>query len=200
MGDVFLLLGDLPETLAHYQQALPIFEVLTAADPKNANARHSLAISKEKLAEVLTRIGDTPGALSLTLHSLAIREALATADPLNARFRAALAQTLHRVAVLSIQTGHLDEARNYARRGLALQKEHTNRVTAAAADLHAYARTLLICEPPDLQDPVVALRYAQRAVAMTQGKTPPCSTPWPWPITARATKPAPWQRSSRLWP
>jgi hypothetical protein len=52
-------------------------------------------------------------------------------------------------------------------RVLVLQKEHVDRTTATAADVHAYARTLLTCEPPDLQDPAAALRYAQKAVVMT---------------------------------
>jgi hypothetical protein len=51
-----------------------------------------------------------------------------------------------------------------------MQQDHADRATATAADLHAYARTLLTCEPPDLQDPVAALRYAQRAVALPHGQ------------------------------
>jgi hypothetical protein len=92
------------------------------------------------------------------------------ADPLNAPRRAFLAQTLHCVAVLSGQTGHLDEARSSTGRLFALQKGPAEQATATAADLHAYARTLLTCVPADLQDPAAALRYAQQAVAMTHGQ------------------------------
>ena len=174
IGDVLLLMGDLPGALVHYRHALPIFDALAAADPKNANARHSLAIMREKLAEGLAQSGDASGALSLALHALAMREALATADPLNVQFRSALARTLHRVAALAVRMGHLDEARGYSGRVLALQKEHADRPTATAADVHAYARALLTCEPPDLQDPTAALWYAQRAVAMPHGQDASC--------------------------
>jgi non-specific serine/threonine protein kinase/serine/threonine-protein kinase len=170
IGDVLLLTGDLPGALAHYQQSLPIFDALAAADPHNAQARHSLAISYEKLVEVRTRTGDTPGALALALQSLALREALATADPLNVRFRTALAQTLHRVAALSAQTGRLDDARHYTGRLIALQQGVVEQASATAAEVHAYARTLLTCVPADLQKPATALRYARQAVAMTHGQ------------------------------
>jgi tetratricopeptide (TPR) repeat protein len=170
IGDTLLLLGDLPGALAHYRQSLPIFDALAAADPHNAQARHSLAISYEKLVEVLTQTGDAPGALSLARQSLALREALATADPLNVRFRTALAQTLHRVAGLAAATGHLDDARRSTGRVLALQQGLVAQASATAADVHAYARTLLTCVPAALQDAATARRYAEQAVALTHGQ------------------------------
>src|SRR5262245_40663330 len=119
-----------------------------------------MSISYEKIAEVRAKTGDVTEAVLFSQQSLAIREALSAPDAINAQFRSDLFQPLHRVAALSAQSGSLDAARAYTRRLCALQKEHADRATATAADLHAYAQTLLTCEPPDLQDPAAALRYA----------------------------------------
>ena len=102
--------------------------------------------------------------------ALAIFDDLAAKDSTNMERRTDVSQTLTRLAALSVQLGQLGAARSYTRRVIALHKEHADRATTKAADLHTYARTLLTCEPPDLQDPTAALPYAERAVAMSPGQ------------------------------
>ena len=103
--------------------------------------------------------------------ALAIFDDLAAQDLTNTERRTDVAQTLTRLAALAAQNGQPGEARSYTRRVFVLhKKEYADRAAATAADLHAYARTLLTCEPPDLQDPLAALPYAHRAVTMSPGQ------------------------------
>jgi hypothetical protein len=115
-------------------------------------------------------MGDAASALESLRASLVLFEALAATDTTNQELRTSVSQTLTRLAALSAHTGHLGEAYGYMERLCALQKGQAEQATATATDADAYARTLLTCVPAALQDPAVALRYAQQAVAMTHGQ------------------------------
>ena len=167
VGLMLAATGDQASALQSYQAALDLRQELAKVDPHNATARTDLARIYGDIGQVLAAVGALDRAVQSFGAALAIFDDLAAQDSTNMERRTDVSQTLTRLAALSVQTGRLEEARSYTRRVLALQKESADRASATAADLHTYARTLLTCEPPDLQDPTAALPYAQRAVTMS---------------------------------
>jgi len=170
VGLMLAATGDEAGALEQYREALAIREALTAADPTNAAARRDLARIYGDIGQVQRAMRDVASALESLRTSLALFEALAATDATNMDLRTSVSQTLRRLAELSAQAGHLDEARSYTGRLFALQQGQAEQATATAAEVHAFARTLLTCVPADLQDPAAALRYAQQAVTMTHGQ------------------------------
>ncbi|HEX8072230.1 MAG TPA: protein kinase [Pyrinomonadaceae bacterium] len=84
-------LGDTAGALASYHKALAIAERLTAADPKDAQARRFVGVVNEKMSDVQAGVGDTASAVASQRQSLAIFKALAEAAPANADAQRALA-------------------------------------------------------------------------------------------------------------
>ncbi len=83
--------GKLPEALKSYRDSLAIRDRLAKADPGNAGWQRDLAVSYEKLGDVLAAQSRLPEALKSHRDSLAIRDRLATVDPGNAEWQRDLA-------------------------------------------------------------------------------------------------------------
>jgi tetratricopeptide (TPR) repeat protein len=107
----------------HYRKALSFFEALSAADPTNALASRSVAISYEKLGDALLQTGDANEALNIHRKSLAIRETLFAADPASVPLRRDMAKA------------YFDMGADYA----ALAKKDTQRLRQAVT---AYEKSL----------------------------------------------------------
>ena len=83
--------GDLAGALKSYRDDLAIAEKLVKQDPSNANWQRELAISDERVGDVLRTQGDLAGALKSYRDDLAIAEKLVKQDPSNATWQGDLA-------------------------------------------------------------------------------------------------------------
>jgi serine/threonine protein kinase/Flp pilus assembly protein TadD len=115
-------LGDTAGALESYRKALAIRQVLVAGDRANTQFRRDLAVSYNRVADMLALTGDTVGALEGYRKALAIREALVAGDQTNKQFRRDLAISYERIGDTLMTTGNLAEALDHHRKSLALSQ------------------------------------------------------------------------------
>jgi non-specific serine/threonine protein kinase/serine/threonine-protein kinase len=164
--------GEIKDALANYQKAVTAYEALVAADPANVQARMDLASAHKNAADLHNSLGEKAAALSRYRKVAELIEPLATAQPSNALLRARHSQVLLSIGDLLAGLGQSMEAQRLSARGLALAKQLADREDATAEDLSHYANSLLTCEPSTLRDAALALAYAKRAVALSNGAVP----------------------------
>jgi tetratricopeptide (TPR) repeat protein len=96
--------GDTVQALQHYQRFLEISKRLATANPESAQAQRDVAVSLNKLGDLLSQRG-LPGDAELAVRhyqqSLEIRERLATANPDSAQALRDLMVSLERMAARS---------------------------------------------------------------------------------------------------
>ncbi len=84
-------LGDTAGALASYRKALSIGEALVLANPTDAEAQRSLALTYQKLGDLQAWTGDLNAAVESARKSLAFFKGLAEADGSNLRARQSMA-------------------------------------------------------------------------------------------------------------
>ncbi|MDX2094158.1 MAG: serine/threonine-protein kinase [Kofleriaceae bacterium] len=92
-GDGRMYLGEIDKALAHYKVSLDIREKMSAADPKSAPFRRSVAWAHAKLANAYEVKGDLGNRLASHEAALALRMALVKESPAHTGFRNELAST-----------------------------------------------------------------------------------------------------------
>ncbi|MBS0150261.1 MAG: tetratricopeptide repeat protein, partial [Nitrospira sp.] len=92
--------GDLPAALTAYHEARAIREMLAARDRANTEWQQDLAVSHDRIGEVLVAQGDLPAALTAYHKALAIREMLAARDPDNAQWLTDVAVSCAKLSAL----------------------------------------------------------------------------------------------------
>src|SRR5262249_52407587 len=111
-----------------------------------------------------------PESLESGKGALDIFDKMAAADPQNEVVRERLASMLVGVGYLHWENKQMPEARRLSERGLALLAETANHPGAGPQALHDYAEALLWCQPEQLQNPALALQYAEKAVQRSRGE------------------------------
>ncbi|HUD59697.1 MAG TPA: TIR domain-containing protein, partial [Acetobacteraceae bacterium] len=86
-GDVHITLGATNAAWTAFQATASVLSLLAKQDPDNADWRHNLSVSHDRLGDVLSAQGDVPGALADYRAGMAIRARLAAADPDNAEWQ-----------------------------------------------------------------------------------------------------------------
>ncbi len=84
-------LGDTTGALASYRRALAIGEALVLANPADAEAQRSLALTYQKLSDLQGWTGDLNGAVESARKSVTFFKALAEADGANLKARQSMA-------------------------------------------------------------------------------------------------------------
>jgi eukaryotic-like serine/threonine-protein kinase len=172
IGQTLVGAGNLRDALDHYQKTLAIERALVAADSKNVQARVGLAITLRNIGEALEGHGDSNGALALYRDVISILEALAAEQPGDIQWRSRLSEILVVTGTLAAKQGQLEDARHMTSRGLQLERALADRAEASPDEPKLYAMCLLDCEPADVRDPPLALKYARRALELAGGKDP----------------------------
>jgi tetratricopeptide (TPR) repeat protein len=108
--------------MENYRRALEIREQLSAADPKNSEARRDLATSFDKVGEMLTRLDQPVAAIQYFRRALAIDEALSAAEPNNAQPRLDRAHDHEQISEALAKSGDLVAAMAERRRAADLQQ------------------------------------------------------------------------------
>jgi tetratricopeptide (TPR) repeat protein len=76
-------IGDSQGALKSYQKSLALREAIVAADPKNSEANLDLAVSYNRVGDILTKTGDTGAALESYRKALNVFERLRNLNPKN---------------------------------------------------------------------------------------------------------------------
>lgn len=108
---------------------------------------------------------------SLT-EEVALLDKLLKDDPSNQNWQTVLADAQVRLATLQSTLHAPVEPETLARKGIASLKELAIREQAPPMTLDEAANALLTVEPVSLRNPVLAVSFAERAVALSQEKRP----------------------------
>jgi tetratricopeptide (TPR) repeat protein len=162
--------GDTRGGLQSLEWASEIFSTLAKADPSDQRARSDLANVWLSIGDTHYRANETGPAISALAKAVNAFEQLAQADPSNQSRRDQYVYALLRAGAVLNAAGQKDEARRQTGRALNMAKQSADRPEAAAAELERAARYFMGCQPPDLRQAGLALRYAKRAVELTHSE------------------------------
>ncbi len=110
LGDVQVLRGDLEGALALYRAGLEIAMSITMLDPDNRNGVSALAISHERVGNVLSAQADREGAFAAYKESLRIRVCLAIHNRENAEQQRDLSVIQEKIGDLLMTQGDVNSA------------------------------------------------------------------------------------------
>lgn len=190
-------LGNLLADQGKIQEAIELYEKALAIDPTYIPARNNLGLAleqEERLDEAIRAFQKTlelePGylkgrinlvsaledagrleeALACCREGVALCRRLAAADPANPPRAPGEADFQARLIPLLKALGRMEELRETMERALSLLRRNAERPGASPGDLNSYAWELLTCEPRELRDPELALRFAKEAVEKSGGR------------------------------
>ncbi len=110
IGEMQIATGDAAGAAASQQQAMALYEAMTAETPNDKKAQRSLFINYIKAGNLLFEAGEEKTALPLYQKTVPMARALAEADPLNARAQRELAACLDKVGNALLATGEQNGA------------------------------------------------------------------------------------------
>jgi eukaryotic-like serine/threonine-protein kinase len=127
VGDVrgrprFASLGDSLGALESYSKALQLRESLTAANPRDVQARRDVAISHVRTGDVLYELNQIPSALEHLGKALDLYLGLTAEQPDNAEIRDELAATYNDIGLAMEDRGDLTGALENQRRALQVRE------------------------------------------------------------------------------
>jgi tetratricopeptide (TPR) repeat protein len=120
-SQTLLLQGDTQAALEQARAARAIMDSLLAAQPRNAELRHELSLTLNRIGEALSRAGQREEALNAFEQSLAIRKELA-AGPANSEAKRALALSYERVGDEQFNLNRRDRALATYQNALAMRE------------------------------------------------------------------------------
>jgi tetratricopeptide (TPR) repeat protein len=168
-------LGNRTGSLEHFQRAVEIDEAALAGDPNDEAARSGVIVTLKNLGDLYYyTLSVMPEALRCYRRAAELLEFQVKADPGNVAWQANLSEILTDIASGLVATDHVQEARSYDQRGLALAKGVADRPGATGEQMYNYAWLAVTVDPADLRNPAGALPYATKAVDLSYGKDPLC--------------------------
>ncbi len=168
-------MGDYKGALLHFQRAIDMDNKVLDADPQNDKARSDVAVTLKNLGDLYYyQISSPQEALSVYRKAAGVLELQVRADPGNILWQQHLSEILTDIASILLDSGHKDEARAQALRGLQLARQVADRPGATGDQLYNYAWLAVTVDPEELRDPAGALPYASRAVELSKSQDPLC--------------------------
>ena len=168
-------MGNLKGALADFQRAVELDSAALAADPNNDKARGNVVVTLKNLADLYYyEMNNLPEALSRYRRAGDLLEIQSRADSGNIVWQQNLSEILTDVASILLATGHPQEGRAQAQRGLQLAKGVADRPGATGDQIYNYAWLAVTVDPEELRDPAGALPYAAKAVELGKGQDPLC--------------------------
>ena len=114
-----LTLGNTDSALGSATQARDILGSLVASNPKSTDFVRELAVSNERIGDVLVMQGHLDSALAAFRDSLSLRERLRLDDPGNTEYQRDLSVSYNKIGDALMAQGRLDDALAKYRDGLA---------------------------------------------------------------------------------
>ena len=158
---------DLDTAEACGSRALSLARELESSDPRDSFVLFELAESHGLLSSVADRRGDPAGSITELRDAAAALERARAVQPEErsiARFLAAVRRDL---AAHHLETASPSQALEEARRALAIRRFLAEEPPECPSDGADLAALLLDCPVLEIRDPVEALRWAERAVALS---------------------------------
>jgi serine/threonine protein kinase len=153
-----------------YRRAIEFDEQILRADPNNSKARAGIVACEKNLGDLnFYNTNDFIEALRAYRRAAQMLEMRVRDDPGNMIARQNLSEIITCVASCLLRTGQAGQAREEAKRGLAMAKEVADSPGATHEQIYNYAYLGITIEPDDLQNPDAVLPYALKAVALTNG-------------------------------
>jgi hypothetical protein len=184
-ADVLVELGEYSEAQALYAQVSETNQHLSALDPLDLRALFDLQTALNQQAQgfetaanpslpasTAGRHSNLAAAEKILTQEVAILQKLQKQDPSNEEYAPVLANAQVRLgtarSILRVSPGQVEIART----GIASLKSLAKKDQASPTTLDQAASDLLSVEPASLREPETALSFAERAVALTKGKSP----------------------------
>ena len=181
LGDIYLNLDGRVRAARHeYELAHGMFKRLATAVPTDAQAQRDLAISFDRLGDVLRQQEEIGAALERYREGLRIRQRLATAAPSEARAQGDLFASFHKIGSILLQQGerrkaleHYRESLHIARRLAAVSPQDLQAERDVASSLNHIGDVLLRQDEPRKAEEHYreGLRISRRRAAADPGNT-----------------------------
>jgi hypothetical protein len=168
-----------------YEEAVGFYSKIVASDPQDlrASADLKVALNFEALgfeaaadAARVDGVGDWRrnllAAQKLWTQELVIIESSLQSDSIDSDLQVSRADAQVRLAAIHSLLHSAGDSGALAKKGLASLNEMARKPEASSLILDMAAKDFLLAEPASLKDPYLAVNYAERAVALTQHKTP----------------------------
>lgn len=167
------MMGDWEAALEDYRTLRSMMQPLVDEHPEDTLYQLLHAVSFEGIAEALAELDDVPGAIEQARKAVAVYEQLIDEDPDTIRWRERLPAALANLGIWLAEAGHPGEAIQQ----LQAARQHYDALSTDEA-LDASGRSGLVTTLHELSelmaklgDGEAALRYAERALAMTEEPT-----------------------------
>ena len=141
-GDRLLAQANLAEALKFYRDSFAIREQLLTADPGNTGILRALAVSGERIGNVLKKQRNPDEALKFYRHSFSIGQRLLKTDPGNTDAQRDLSVWNDRIGSVLEEQGNLDEALKFYRNSFAIRE---GLVKANPSDTEAQRGLFVAC-------------------------------------------------------
>ena len=172
VGEMMARSGQTQAGLERLRRGLATFEDLLTASPTSPEARRDLSAVSLVYGDILSTAGMDKDAIESFRRALSLSESLAREDPRNKQYQRDVCAALGRLADLLAKAGQMGEARVVTQRALAELRELVDLPEASEFDLQQYVWLLVTTPLADLRNPHLALPYASKAVALTNGTDP----------------------------
>jgi serine/threonine protein kinase/tetratricopeptide (TPR) repeat protein len=172
VGDILGKSGAREEGLAMLRKAIAIYESIYDADHENPAARRSLIAIDQVFGDALLASSQSSEAIAAYHRALDLLEIQLKEDPQDVQSQRDITVGLGRMADALTNAGRQSAARPVTVRAIALLKPLVDAPQASEIDMQQYAWLLLTTPFAELRNPTQALLYAQKAVAITDGKDP----------------------------
>ena len=180
-----IAIGRYREALAALEQGEIISRELLAADRKNIRAVQDLQAGLSREAECYQdraagifpeegadRIADAKNALRALSEQRSLLEEVLLVEPHNGNWESKLGMVLIDMGRQERALQRPKESLELAQKGLAILKELARRPDVQAYQLFDAVNGLITVEPPQLREPALAVKYAERIVDASSRRNP----------------------------
>jgi tetratricopeptide (TPR) repeat protein len=165
-------LSDFKGALADLEQARPVLDALAASDPQNVGAAFRRVDLYRSRGLIEGYAGHKAESLDNFRKAVEILDWAVPRDSANIIYPMIRAELQNRIAKLLVEAKREAEARPYAESSIAYFRKIGESPTATAPQLMEVIKCLAENGVKSLRDYPAALRYAQRADQVAQGKNP----------------------------
>ena len=172
LGEILASTGAREEGLTKHRKSLDIYRELFQADPENPTARRDLIAVQQVMGGALLADGRSSEAIDAYHRALSLLDTQLKEDPQNRQSQRDVTVGLGRLADALVRSGRANAAHPVTERALQMLKPLIDLPAPSEMDLQQYCWLLVTTPFADLRNPPAALRYAQRAVAISKASDP----------------------------
>jgi hypothetical protein len=177
--------------MAEYRKGLAIREKLAASDPANTQWQRDVAVTRDRIGDLLATAKRPQEALAEYRASLIITEKLAAADPGNTELQRDLSVSHNKIGDMFAAAGWRNEALAVYRAGLSI----IDKLTAADPNNAEWQTDLVISlfKISLVAEPALARVFLLRAISVVDGLTKmgaltPAQQSWPQALRGMLAK------------